>query len=247
MLAYILPSRSCPIQATYFLKVPRNLTARLRRVDRHINYTSFSNIVKLTLVAKVRDVLLPLGMFVEAVIHYVVANYGRRRWLTAEFHASHFGRAPCFALVTGLAGAHHVLPGMFASEVARDDVVYGEVSGLFAAVLAGVIVSKKHLAPAHLPLRAGALDEVDQAYYRGQGHGQGRTADIAGVFFQHLSLAPPYQDNRPPRSTDIERLVVLIEDQDRGIDHNNLRIWQILAGNQGGCNPSLLFASKLVK
>jgi hypothetical protein len=52
ILAYILPSRSCPIQATYFLKVHRNLTARLRRVDRHYYYTSFSNIVKLTLVAK---------------------------------------------------------------------------------------------------------------------------------------------------------------------------------------------------
>jgi len=47
---------------------------------------------------------------------------------------------------------------MFAPETARDNVVYGEVSGLLAAVLAGVIISKKHLASAHLPLRTGAFD-----------------------------------------------------------------------------------------
>jgi len=129
---------------------------------------------------------------------------------------------------------------MFAPETARDNVVYGEVSGLLAAVLAGAIVSQKHLTSAHLPLCAGAFDEVDEAYYRGQSHGHGGAADIAGVLLQHLRLAPPYQDNRPPCPADIERLVVLIEDQDRGIDHNNLRTRLILAGNQGGCNPEAM-------
>jgi len=182
-------------------------------------------------------VLLPFGVFVEAMIHYVVANYGWRRWLTAELHTCYFGRAPCFALVTGLAGAHHVFPGMFASKVARDNVVYGELPGMLAAVLAGVVISKEYLASAQLALCAGAFDEVNEADYRGQSHGQGRTADIAGVFLQHLCLAPPYQDNRPPRSTDIKRLVVLIEDQDRGIDHNNLRTREMIAGKFALCNP----------
>jgi hypothetical protein len=54
---------------------------------------------------------------------------------------------------------------MFASQAARDNVVYGEVSGLLAAILAGVIVSKKHLTPAQLPLYAGTFDEVDEANY----------------------------------------------------------------------------------
>jgi hypothetical protein len=125
---------------------------------------------------------------------------------------------------------------MFAPETARDNVVYGEVSGLLAAVLAGVIVPNEHLTSAHLPLCAGAFDEVDEAYHRRQGDGHGGAADIAGVFLQHLRLAPPDQDNRPPRSTDIERLVVLIEDQDRGIDHNNLRTRQMIAGKFALCN-----------
>ena len=110
-------------------------------------------------------VLLPIGMLVKAVIHYVVANYRWRTWLMAEIHACHLRGTPRLALITGPAGAYHVLPGVFAPETARDNVVYGEVSGLLAAILAGVIVSNEHLTSAHLPLCAGAFDEVDEAYY----------------------------------------------------------------------------------
>jgi len=109
------------------------------------------------------DILLPFGVFVEAMIPYVVANYRRRRWLVAKTHASHFGRTARFALIAGPAGAYHVLPGMFAPETARDNVVYGEVSGLLAAILAGVVVSKEHLTPAQLPLHAGTFNQVNQA------------------------------------------------------------------------------------
>jgi hypothetical protein len=52
---------------------------------------------------------------------------------------------------------------MFAAEAAWDNVVYGELPGLFAAVLAGVIISKEYLTSAHLSLCAGAFNHVDQA------------------------------------------------------------------------------------
>jgi len=140
------------------MEVRFRLTARLRRVDRHNNYTNFRNIVKFTLVPKVGYILLPLGMFIKSVIDYVIANHGWRTWLAAEVHICHLGRTPCLALIARPAGAYHVLPGMFAPETAWDDVVYSEVSGLLAAILAGVIISKKHLSSAHLPLRTGAFD-----------------------------------------------------------------------------------------
>jgi hypothetical protein len=248
------------------LKVhPESLTARLRRVDRHNNYTNFSNIVKFTLVTKVfysyfqppespslgghpqtpgirhrrtalllvtdGDILLPFGVFVEAVIHYVVADYGRRRGLAAQFHACYFGGTPCLALIAGPACAYHVIPGMFASQAARDNVVYGEVSGLLTAILAGIIVSNKHLTPAQLPLYAGTFDHVNQADHRGQIDSHRGAADCTRVFLQHLCLAPPEQDNGPPGTADIERLVVLIKNKDRGIYHNILRLSQILTGS----------------
>ena len=109
------------------------------------------------------DILLPFGVFVKAMVHYVVANYGWRRWLVAEIHACHFGGTPCLALIAGPAGAYHVIPGMFASQAARDNVVYGEVSGLLAAILASVVISKKHLTPAQLPLYAGPFNQVNQS------------------------------------------------------------------------------------
>jgi hypothetical protein len=83
--------------------------------------------------------------------------------LAAEVHVRHFRRATRFALIAGLARAYHVLPGMFAAEAAWDNVVYGELPSLFAAVLAGVIISKEYLASAHLSLCAGAFNHVNQA------------------------------------------------------------------------------------
>ena len=83
--------------------------------------------------------------------------------MAAEVHVRHFRRATRFALIAGLARAYHVLPGMFASEATWDNVVYSEFPGLFAAVLAGVIISKEYLTSAHLSLCAGAFNHVDQA------------------------------------------------------------------------------------
>ena len=122
-------------------------------------------------------VLLPFGVFVEAMIQYMIADYRRRRWVAAQLHVRHLGGTPCFALIAGPAGAYHVIPGMFAAQAAWDNVVYREVSGLLAAILAGVIVSKKHLTSAQLPLYAGTFNQVNQADHRGQVDSHGGAAD----------------------------------------------------------------------
>jgi len=50
-----------------------------------------------------------------------------------------------FTAIAWYAGADHIFPGVLASPVARDDVVYGELSSLFSAVLAGILVAFKNL------------------------------------------------------------------------------------------------------
>jgi len=162
---------------------------------------------------------VPFGVFVEAMEHYVVAHRSWRAGLAHKVHTCYPRRTPCFALVTGLAGANHVVPGVSAAEAARSNVVYGQLSGLSATVLAGVVVSKEHLASAHFSLGAGAFYHVDEADDGGDGDGHGGAVEHARVFLEHLRLAPPDEDNCPPRPADIERLVVLIKNQDRGVNH----------------------------
>jgi hypothetical protein len=87
-------------------------------------------------------------MLIEAMIHNMIADHGRSCRASEKLHACHFGRTTCFALIAGLAGAYDIVPGMYAAEAARDNVVYGEFSGLLAAVLTDEIVSQENFAAA---------------------------------------------------------------------------------------------------
>jgi len=118
---------------------------------------------------------------------------------------------------------------MCASEEARDNMVYGEFPCLFATVQTGEIVSNEDLASAQSPLHARPLDHVSKADYRWHRYGNRRTVHNIRVILQNLSLASPEQHNRPPRSANIERLVILVQDKDRGIYHNAFHSVQILA------------------
>lgn len=154
-----------------------------------------------------------------ALIHKVAGAGGRCDWLAQEFHPGFFGRTPCLALITRLARAYQVIPGMSTSEKARGNMVYRKFPGLMAAVLTGVIVSNEYLSSAQSPLHAWALDETSKADYRGHTYRHGRAVNNIRVVLQNLGLASPEHDYRPPCPANIERLVILVEDKDRGVDH----------------------------
>lgn len=99
--------------------------------------------------------------------HKVVWSRRWRERIASKFHAGHFGGAPGLTLVTGLARAHQVLPGMFTPEKTWHDMIYGEILGLLSAVLADVTVSNENLASAQPPLHAWTFDHVNQSDYRG--------------------------------------------------------------------------------
>ena len=159
-----------------------------------------------------------------ALIHQIVGAGGRCGRLVHEFHPCFFRRTPRLALVTGLACAYQIIPGMSTSEEARDNVVYGEFPGLAPAVLTGVIVPDENLSSAQSPLHARALDEVSKADYRGHAYRRGSAVNNIRVILQYFGLASPEHDDRPPRPADIERLVVLVQYKDRGVDHYKLHL-----------------------
>jgi hypothetical protein len=82
-----------------------------------------------------------------------------------ELHPRVLGAATCFAVVASLARADYVVPIMLAAEMTRDNMIYGQLPGFLATVLAGVAVSNKYLSPCQPPLRLRALDQIDEANY----------------------------------------------------------------------------------
>ena len=154
-----------------------------------------------------------------ALMHKVAGAGGWCDRLAPELHPGFFGRTPCLALVTRLTRAYQVIPGMSTSEEARDNMVYRKFPGLVAAVLTGVIVPNEYLSSAQSPLHAWALDEISKADYRGHTYRHGRAVNNIRVVLQNLGLASPEHDYCPPCPANIERLVILVEDKDRGVDH----------------------------
>ena len=91
---------------------------------------------------------MPFRVFSKAIKDDVVVACPGRRRLAEEAHPRASGGTPGFSLIAGLARAYYVLPNMLPSEVAWDNVVYGEFPGLLAAVLARVTVSDEDLTSA---------------------------------------------------------------------------------------------------
>jgi len=119
------------------------------------------------------DVLLPQGVGVGALVDDVVAGGWGRGGLAEQLHGGPARWATSFVVVARLAGAHHIVPGVLSPQVTRYHMVYGEVIGPFAAILAGVVVAAEYLSPRQLLLGAGPPDEINEADDRRQGEAEG--------------------------------------------------------------------------
>ena len=62
--------------------------------------------------------------------------------------------------IAGYAGANQIFPVMLAIAVSRDDMVQGKLTGLLAAILAGVAVAIENLKASQFSLAAGTLNQV---------------------------------------------------------------------------------------
>jgi hypothetical protein len=78
-------------------------------------------------------------------------------------HARLLRGAARLAMITGLAGADHVIPVVEAASVPGYDVIQGELPGFLAAVLAGVVISNENITAGKPPPGEGTLDQIDEA------------------------------------------------------------------------------------
>jgi hypothetical protein len=90
---------------------------------------------------------------------------------------------------------------------------------MLAAVLTGIVVAAEYLLAREAHLWPWPLDHVYQANDRRQQEGVAGAAEIAVPVLQHLRLASIDQHKGPPGVADVQRLIILIQDQYSGIDH----------------------------
>jgi len=63
----------------------------------------------------------------------------------AQLHIGVGKKPAAFSVIAGRAGCHYIRPGVGPTQVARDDVVYGQVESVFPAVLAGIAIPPENL------------------------------------------------------------------------------------------------------
>ena len=137
-------------------------------------------------------------------------------WLARRAQQAH----PCLvhglaalAMVAGLARRHEVVPRMGAATVPGVDVVQGQLHALASAVLAHVAVTREDLASRQAHPGPGPPDVVLKPDDAGCAVGDADRGHLVMVVLDHLGLLPEDEAERPPDVTDVEGLVIRIEQQ----------------------------------
>jgi len=100
-------------------------------------------------------------------------------------------------------------------------MVQSKLSGFLTAILAGIMVTPENFKAGQLPSQPRRTsDYTGQANYRGHLEFAVNRTNKAGAIFQHLGLILIEQYYRPPYSTDVERLITLVQYQYRNVYHN---------------------------
>jgi hypothetical protein len=103
---------------------------------------------------------------------------------------------------------------MLAAAVARCDMVEGQVSAFFSAVLAGVFIAVEYLVAGHLPIASRPPDKAGEADNGGELDSGADRVDIAETVLDHLRFALEDKDDGAAGAADRERLVALVKDED---------------------------------
>src|SRR5258708_30083633 len=118
-------------------------------------------------------------------------------------------------MVARPAGANQVVPGVFATPVARDDVVERQILAPHATVLAGEIVAEKDLPTGEAGFWARTLDQVHQANDRRAHEACRGRADVAETVLEHFGFASVDKNDGPFLVTHVQGFIVLIKHQYR--------------------------------
>ena len=111
------------------------------------------------------QVVAPDFIFGSADIlrHADIRNIARALWRTRKLHAAGGQELVALPSIAPAAAGDQIVPVHPAPGPFRQDMVNGQIAGLDAAILAGVVVAGEDGAPGQLEIRQRPLDMVAQA------------------------------------------------------------------------------------
>lgn len=138
----------------------------------------------------------------------------------AQLHAGFLRGSAGFLPVARPAGADHIFPCVLAAAEPRYDMVKRELPRLATAILADVPIAGKDLGAGQLTrYTEWTLYEVRKADDRWDGEFPVRCVHEPGAVFQHFGFALVNEHDGAPDVADIERFVVLVQDEYRAVYH----------------------------
>jgi hypothetical protein len=91
--------------------------------------------------------LIPSGIFLEMPPEDVHSAGGRLVRNVQQGHMNLTQFTPTLAMITARAGCHHIRPDVFPAQMPRQDVIQGQIPGVAAAILAGIMVTAEDFTP----------------------------------------------------------------------------------------------------
>src|ERR1035437_756395 len=122
--------------------------------------------------------------------------------------------------------------------MARDHVIDGQVSALATTVLAGVAASVEDLAARQLDARPGPADLVLEADHGRRAIFRPRRPGQLVVVLEHFGPLSEYQPESTRQIAHVERLIVLIQNEDHAVHERIVPEHEIGLPFRSGCGPS---------
>ena len=124
-------------------------------------------------------------------------------------------RFATLSVVAGSTSTDQIIPRVDAATGPGNDVVNSEFTSSHTAVLASEVITNEDLTPAKFNTGAWTANHVRETDYRGRiiAIPGCRHADI--VRLEDFRFTGNHEDDRPPNVADIERLVIMVQNENR--------------------------------
>jgi hypothetical protein len=165
------------------------------------------------------DELSPTVFRIQILVKDVVGTRVGMKRFTNEPHARFLRCSAGLAVIAALAGRHQVFPCVSAASVSRYYMVDRELMHLLTAIHAREMIALEDLTPRETHFWAWPADHVDESDYRRSRIRHGCGPKQALALFEHLRLAMIEKDEGATNVADVQRLVVLVQNKNRGIEH----------------------------
>ena len=180
---------------------------------------------------------------VESTLDGVVGARPWLVWLHPEVHVGLGYTLSTLAMITRTASRDDILPNVETASRAWDDVIDGELSTPPAAVLAGVIVANEDFPPRKLDPGTWTANEVVKPDNRWHDVNSPGSRNYFRVLLEYFGFATQDKNERAAHIADVERLVILVEDENCVIhpaDAPRIRIARFTFAPGTGCNRTVL-------